>query len=64
MAELANHYKELRSVNKGLAKLLSHNNSHDAPVNALILLDLLASEIPQEIDESLESIKPIFNLGN
>jgi hypothetical protein len=58
--KLKQHYSELHAVNMAMAARLREACSQDAMVNAVVLLDMLAKFVPFEVDDSLESLKPLF----
>ena len=60
LAALAERYQALHEVNMAMAQRLRDACGEDAAVNAVILLDLLAKAIPYSIEESLESLRPLF----
>jgi len=53
-------YQNIQVVNKALASRLRAACEQDAAVNAVILLDLLAKEIPYSIDDALDDIRFMF----
>ncbi len=53
-------YQNIQVVNKALATRLRAACEQDAAVNAVILLDLFAKEIPYSIDDALEDIRFMF----
>lgn len=53
-------YAQVHTVNMELAERLRHVASGDANMNALVLLDLFAQELPQSIEEQLSSIEYMF----
>lgn len=54
-------YHQLEQVNLGLAARLRDVCEHDATVNAIVILDLLAKEVPFAMEESLQPLLPIFS---
>ena len=56
-------YQQLQIVNRGISQRLRSVCDQDAAVNAVVLLDLFAKDIPYSIDEALEEISPLFNLN-
>lgn len=60
LAALAERYRALHEVNMAMASRLRDAGSEDAAVNAVILLDLLAKAIPFSVEDSLESLRPLF----
>lgn len=57
---LSQIYKNVKEINKKIAERIRASLHSDAPVNAVILLDLLASFLPSAIEEKLSEIEPIF----
>ncbi|MBU0753121.1 MAG: hypothetical protein KJ787_02395 [Gammaproteobacteria bacterium] len=57
---LAAAYRELHTVNVAMAQRLRDASGQDAAVNAVVLLDLFAKAVPWSIEESLESLGPLF----
>jgi hypothetical protein len=57
---LKQQYRELHSVNMAMAVRLRQACTQDAMVNAVVVLDMLAKFVPFEVDDSLESLKPLF----
>jgi len=53
-------YKEIQIVNYGMAARLRSASSKDANVNALIILDIFAKEMPDKIDDSLRMLKYLY----
>lgn len=53
-------YSHIHAVNVGIAKRLRHISEGDANLNALVLLDLVAQEMPLAIGERLSEIEPLF----
>lgn len=61
LATLKQHYAGLHEVNVAMAQRLRDACKHDAIVNAVVLLDLFAKAVPFSVEESLESLKPLFD---
>ena len=57
---LGEAYDKIHKVNVGIAKRLRHISEGDANLNALVLLDLLAQEMPYAIDGRLNEIEYLF----
>lgn len=53
-------YAKIHTVNVGISRRLRHVSEGDANLNALVLLDLLAQELPSAIRERLGEIEYIF----
>ncbi len=60
---LAESYRALQQVNAGITQRLRQVCEEDAAVNAVILLDLFAKDIPYSIEEALEELSPLFKAG-
>jgi hypothetical protein len=54
-------YEEVQKVNMGMAERLRSVPAEDANINALIVLDVFAKELPQSIDESLNELAYLFS---
>jgi hypothetical protein len=53
-------YKNVNMVNRSMAKRIRSTAGMDASVNALIILDIFAQDIPLSITEQIEEIEPFF----
>ncbi len=53
-------YHEVQKVNCGMAERLRSIPAKDANINALIVLDVFAKELPQNIERSLEPLSYLF----
>ncbi|MDP2795390.1 MAG: hypothetical protein Q8O25_15145 [Sulfurisoma sp.] len=53
-------YQALHTVNVAMAQRLREACEQDAAVNAVVLLDMFAKAVPYSVDESLESLQPLF----
>jgi hypothetical protein len=60
LASLTRHYADLHEVNIAMAGRLREACKHDAIVNAVVLLDMFAKVVPYSVEESLESLAPLF----
>lgn len=60
LAGLGEAYDKIHRVNVGMARRLRHISEGDANLNALVLLDLHAQEMPTAIDERLREIEYLF----
>lgn len=54
-------YEEVQEVNMGMADRLRSVPAKDANINALIVLDVFAKELPQNIEQSLNSLSYLFD---
>ena len=57
---LAEAYQQLQRVNQGISRRLKQVCAEDATINAVVLLDLYAKDIPYSVEEALEEIKYLF----
>ena len=48
-------------VNNGMAKRIGSMAGKDASVNALIILDIFAQDIPLTIEDQIAEIEPFFS---
>jgi hypothetical protein len=53
-------YNEIQKVNLGMADRLRSLRSKDANINALIILDVFAKELPSNIEQSLKLLEYLF----
>lgn len=58
---LKKSYTEIQKVNYGMAGRLRSISAKDANVNALIILDIFAKEMPETIDDSLNLLKYLYD---
>jgi hypothetical protein len=58
---LKQSYKEIQTLNYGMADRLRSISKKDANVNALIILDVFAKEMPDTIDQSLNLLKYLYD---
>lgn len=64
--KLAEFYENMVEVNRKLSlrmrdALSAHDNKSDGTMNAITLLDALSQYVPASIDDSLQSLEPIFH---
>ena len=57
---LKQSYKEIQTLNYGMADRLRSISEKDANVNALIILDVFAKEMPETIDDSLNLLQYLY----
>ena len=57
---LAEVYKGVWLVNKGITQRLAHASSKDANVNAVIVLSMFGSHLNEHLEDSLKEIEPLF----
>jgi hypothetical protein len=57
---LAAIYDEIHKVNVAVAKRLRAATQTDSSVNALVMLDVFAIDIPFSIDDTFERMRPLF----
>lgn len=53
-------YNEIQKVNLGMADRLRSLRAKDANINALIILDVFAKELPSNIEQSLKLLEYLF----
>lgn len=58
--DLVQNYRNLRIMNRGIANRVRNIHGTDAPVNAIVLLDLLAHYIDCEIEDQLNELREVF----
>ena len=58
---LAEIYRDVKLVNKAMASRIRTLSSKDASVNALILLDLFAVDVPLSIEDQIADLEPFFH---
>lgn len=59
LAGLDHAYRHLDELNRSFVKRFRSEDS-DAPVNAMVLLQVLARDVNWELDDQLEAIAPLF----
>jgi len=60
LAGLGRLYQSLHDVNRGLARRLRAAARQDAVVNAVVLLDIYTSLLPEALDDLLAEMRPAF----
>lgn len=60
LKELIRIYQNVQQVNAAMADRLRSSQAKDANINALIVLDVFAKELPQNIERSLENLSYLF----
>lgn len=60
MEHLTANYKKIQNVNIGMANRLRSAVEKDANLNALVVLDVFAKQLPSSIDESLAALEYLF----
>lgn len=63
LEKLADLYREIGKVNKGLWNRLSKASSYDANVNAVIVLNTFGDAVRFSLKKDLEDLAPLFNRG-
>jgi len=61
---LKDNYKKIQIVNQGMAKRMRSVVDKDANVNALVVLDIFAKELPFSIEQSLQNLEYLFKEGS
>lgn len=64
LAGLGEKYAALQAMNRALAERLRKTSREDASINAVVLLDLLAKYVPEDIDASLDDIRAWFHIDS
>ncbi len=54
------HYLNIEQVNHGMLERIRHATVLDADRNAIVILNSLAQILGMEVDESLETLRPLF----
>ena len=62
LVELADFYKGIQMVNRGIWERLHGVVGKDAVNNAVICLDMFAKELPYAIEDSLEELEGLFRV--
>lgn len=60
MDRIQEFYQEVQEVNKGIFKRIDMTSEMNADKNAIVTLNALAQILVMEVNESLESLKPVF----
>lgn len=60
LSGLREMYHEIHQVNVDMTKRLRHVSAGDASLNAVVLLDLFAQELPFSINENLSDLQHLF----
>lgn len=55
------HYLNIEQVNHGMLARIRHATVLDADRNAIVILNSLAQILGMEVDESLETLRPLFS---
>lgn len=58
---LAEIYRKVKLVNRAMASRIRALSLKDASVNALILLDLFAVDVPMSIEDQIADLEPFFH---
>lgn len=53
-------YKDIQELNRSMAKRIREAITHDAAVNAIVVLDFFAQTMPFAIEDRLEELRPMF----
>ena len=61
LEHLAEVYKGVWQVNKGITQRLAHASNKDANVNAVIVLSAFGSSLDDFLEDSLKEIEPLFS---
>jgi hypothetical protein len=60
LKNLIKSYQEIQIVNTGMAKRLYSVSASDASANAVVILDMLAKELPYSILDNLKELKYLY----
>jgi hypothetical protein len=58
---LQNIYKDIQELNRSMAQRIREAITHDAAVNAIVVLDFFAQTMPFAIEDNLEELRPMFD---
>lgn len=61
LKNLAQIYKAVSLVNKGMSKRISNASNKDANVNAVVILHSIGESLPYVIENGLNEIEPLFS---
>lgn len=61
MRNLAEIYKAISVVNRGISKRISNASNKDANVNAVVILHSVGESLPYVIENGLNEIEPLFS---
>ena len=60
LARIKEHYTNIELVNHGMLERIKYATALDADRNAIVVLNSLAQILGMEVDENLESLRPLF----
>ncbi len=60
MDRIQEYYREVQQVNEGIFKRIEMTSEMNADKNAIVTLNALAQILVMEVNEDLESLKPLF----
>lgn len=60
LKNLAEIYKAVSSVNRGISKRISNASNKDANVNAVVILHSVGESLPYIIENGLDDVEPLF----
>lgn len=61
--KLTDDYEDIQMVNSGMAQRMRSVVDKDANLNALVVLDVFAKELPFSIEKSLQNLEYLFTAG-
>ena len=61
LEKIKEHYLNIEHVNHGILDRIRHATVQDADRNAIVILNSLAQILGMEVDESLETLRPLFS---
>lgn len=60
LERIKEHWKQIEKVNEGILRRIKSASELDADRNAIVILNCLAQILTMEVDEDLNSLRPIF----
>ncbi|MEN8199287.1 MAG: hypothetical protein ABFR63_04350 [Thermodesulfobacteriota bacterium] len=60
MQRIQEHYSEVQLVNEGIFRRIDSTSKMDADKNAIVTLNALAQILVMEVEEDMNSLKPLF----
>ena len=63
LSHITNAYKEIQQVNAGILQRIKQAVQSDADANAIVILNNLTQILELEIEDKLESLRPLFTVA-
>ena len=63
LSNITNAYKEIQQVNAGILQRIKQAVQSDADANAIVILNNLTQILELEIEDKLESLRPLFTVA-